>query len=150
MVNSCIDGDCRIPCCHLLLKCSVFWDITPCSLLKVNCHIRGTYHLHLNGCRISPARNQHESWWQTENGGDMFLQNVSWLSTGYMALYTIRQTSSQPWLWEPQILHTNMKFVTLQSCVKIGTSLGSMRSWKYGWIWAVLPVCSFYNLSSSN
>jgi hypothetical protein len=29
-----------------------------------------------------------------EDGGDMFLRNVSWLSTDYNALYTIRQNSS--------------------------------------------------------
>jgi hypothetical protein len=36
----------------------VFWDITPCSLLKVNQRFRGTCCLHLQGQRISQARNQ--------------------------------------------------------------------------------------------
>jgi hypothetical protein len=30
----------------------------------------------------------------TEDGGDMFLQNVGWLSTEYTALYPKRQNSS--------------------------------------------------------
>jgi hypothetical protein len=34
---------------------SVFWDITPCSPLKVNRRFGGTYHLHLQGRCLSPA-----------------------------------------------------------------------------------------------
>jgi hypothetical protein len=39
-------------------KSSVFWDITPCSPLKVNRPFEGTCRLHLQGRRISQARNQ--------------------------------------------------------------------------------------------
>jgi hypothetical protein len=39
---------------------TIFWDITPCSRLKVNWRFGGTYHLHLQGRRISRARNQRE------------------------------------------------------------------------------------------
>jgi hypothetical protein len=39
---------------------SIFWDMMPCSLLKVNWSFRGTCHLHLQGWRISQARNQRE------------------------------------------------------------------------------------------
>jgi hypothetical protein len=56
------------------MKNSVFWDIMPCSHLKVNRSLRGTYRLHLQGRRINQARNQPESRWQ--DGGDMFLRNV--------------------------------------------------------------------------
>jgi hypothetical protein len=48
------------------MKSIVFWDITPCSLLKVNRHFGGTYRLHLRGRKICRARNQRESRWQTE------------------------------------------------------------------------------------
>jgi hypothetical protein len=48
----------------VLMKSTIFWDIMLCSPLKVNQHFRGTYHLHLQGRRISQARNQHESRWQ--------------------------------------------------------------------------------------
>jgi hypothetical protein len=41
------------------LKISTFWDITPCSLLKVKWCFGGTCCLHLQGRRISQARNQH-------------------------------------------------------------------------------------------
>jgi hypothetical protein len=50
----------------VVMKSSVFWDITPCGPLKVNRHFGGTFRLHLHGRRISQARNQHESKWQAE------------------------------------------------------------------------------------
>jgi hypothetical protein len=49
-----------------MLKSSVFWDTTPCSPLKLNRRFGGICCLHLQGRRISPARNQHESTWQAE------------------------------------------------------------------------------------
>jgi hypothetical protein len=42
-------------------KNCVFWDITPCSPLKVIQHFGGTCQLHHQGRGISPARNQLES-----------------------------------------------------------------------------------------
>jgi hypothetical protein len=39
-----------------------------------------------------------------EDGGEMFLRNVGWLSTDYTALYLRRWYSWWPPLWEPQIL----------------------------------------------
>jgi hypothetical protein len=44
-----------------MLKSTIFWDITPCSQLRVIRRFRGTYCLHLQGRKISRARNQHES-----------------------------------------------------------------------------------------
>jgi hypothetical protein len=43
-------------------RSSVFWDIAPCSPLKVNRRFRGTCYLHLllQGRKISEARNQNE------------------------------------------------------------------------------------------
>jgi hypothetical protein len=43
-----------------LLKISVFWDIIPCSLLKMNPLFGGTYRLHLKGRRICLTR-KHET-----------------------------------------------------------------------------------------
>jgi hypothetical protein len=45
----------------MVMKSSVLGDITQCIPLKVNWHFRGTCRLHLQGCRKSQARNQHES-----------------------------------------------------------------------------------------
>jgi hypothetical protein len=40
-----------------------FWDITPCSPLKVNLRFGRTYRFHLQGQRISQGRNQRERRW---------------------------------------------------------------------------------------
>jgi hypothetical protein len=45
----------------VVMKSTIFWDITPCSLLKVNRRFGATYRFHLQGRRISRARNQRES-----------------------------------------------------------------------------------------
>jgi hypothetical protein len=50
----------------VVMKSAVFWDITPCSPLKVNRRFGGTYRLHLHGRRISRVRNQRESRWHAE------------------------------------------------------------------------------------
>jgi hypothetical protein len=74
------------------MKNTMFWDITPCSLLKVNGRFGGTYRLHLQGRKISRARNERESralfaacfhagfllglFFGPEDGGDMLFRNV--------------------------------------------------------------------------
>jgi hypothetical protein len=44
----------------VVMKSSVFCDIMPCTPLKVNRRCEGTC-LHLEGRRISQARNQYEA-----------------------------------------------------------------------------------------
>jgi hypothetical protein len=94
----------------VFIKSIIFWSITPCSPLKVNRHFGGTYRLHLQGRRIRQARYQRESRCQAEfyfkagfllvlfldpeDGGDMFIRNICWLSTDYTAIYSRRQYSS--------------------------------------------------------
>jgi hypothetical protein len=39
-------------------KSTIFWDIMPCSLLKVNRRFGRTYRLHLQGRRIRQAREE--------------------------------------------------------------------------------------------
>jgi hypothetical protein len=41
-------------------KSFIFWDIKPCSPLKLNRRFGGTCRLHLQGWRVSRGRNQHE------------------------------------------------------------------------------------------
>jgi hypothetical protein len=50
----------------IALKSSVFWDIMPCSPLKVNQRFRGICSLHLQGQRISQVIYQHERRWQAD------------------------------------------------------------------------------------
>jgi hypothetical protein len=45
----------------VLMKSSVFCDITPCSPLKVIGCLGGKYLLHLQAGRISQARNQRKA-----------------------------------------------------------------------------------------
>jgi hypothetical protein len=45
------------------MKSSIFWDITTCGSLKVNRRFGRACRLHLQGRRISRARNQGESRW---------------------------------------------------------------------------------------
>jgi hypothetical protein len=73
------------------VKSSIFWEIMPCSLLKINRHFGGTCRLHLHGWRISQARNQLKSglafcfhagfllglFFDPEHGGDMYPWNIS-------------------------------------------------------------------------
>jgi hypothetical protein len=48
----------------MVMNSSIFWDMTPCSPLKFNRRFRRTYHLHLQGQRISRTKNQSQSRWQ--------------------------------------------------------------------------------------
>jgi hypothetical protein len=53
-----------VPGTIYILKSTILWHITPCSKLKVNRRFGGKYRLHLQGRKISWARNQSESRWQ--------------------------------------------------------------------------------------
>jgi hypothetical protein len=73
------------------LQSCIFRDIMTCSLFRVNWHLRETCCLPLQNQRISQQRNQHKarSKHSLDNGGDMVLKNITWLSMDYMALYPI-------------------------------------------------------------
>jgi hypothetical protein len=59
---------------------TVFWDITPCSPLI--CQLTFQSKLHT-------AFSLFATFFNLEDGGNKFLQNVSWLSTNYMVLCKI-------------------------------------------------------------
>jgi hypothetical protein len=48
------------------MKSTIFWDITPCSPLKLNLLFGGTSRPHLQDRRKNRARNQNKSRWQTK------------------------------------------------------------------------------------
>jgi hypothetical protein len=90
----------------VVMKSTVFWDITPCSPLSGNRRFGGTYRLYLQGRKtklskkpacLPPAFNLVSCsayYFDLEDGGDMFLLNVGWHSTDYTALYPRRWYSS--------------------------------------------------------
>jgi hypothetical protein len=98
----------------VLKKSCIFWNITWFSLLEVSWHFRETCHLHLQGWIVSQGRNQHTAdseqgsaccllhacffpgiFFNPEDGGNMLLWNVRWLSINYMVSYSRRQNCSQ-------------------------------------------------------
>jgi hypothetical protein len=60
--------------------------------LKVNRRFGGTCRLRLTSRRINQARNEREAGCKqirAEDGGDMFLRNVGWLSTDYTSFIVV-------------------------------------------------------------
>jgi hypothetical protein len=45
----------------VIMMSSLFWDVTPCSLLKINRRFVGTSRRYLQCPRIRKSRNQHET-----------------------------------------------------------------------------------------
>jgi hypothetical protein len=62
----------------VIMNSSIFWDIMPCSLVKDNQHFGGTYHIHLQGWRVSQARNQHGVGKMQSIGGTYCLHLQGW------------------------------------------------------------------------
>jgi hypothetical protein len=58
----------------VVMKSIIFWDITRCSPLEVSRRFGGTCRLHLQGRRISQARNQREA------GGKQIKMVETWSS----------------------------------------------------------------------
>jgi hypothetical protein len=64
------------------MKSSVFWNIKPCSPLKINRRFGGTYRLHIQCLRIRKAEFVTcfnagfvlGLFFDTEDGGDLFLR----------------------------------------------------------------------------
>jgi hypothetical protein len=84
----------------VVMKSIIFWDVTPCSLLRCNRRFGETYRLYLQGRRKfqqEPASKQvasilllAEIFFDPEDGGDMFLRNVGSISTDYTASHPRR------------------------------------------------------------
>jgi hypothetical protein len=74
----------------VVVRGSVFWDMTPCTPLKVNRRFGGTCRL-LATCFY--AVFLLGLFFDSEDGGEMFLRNVGWLSAVYTALYYRRKNS---------------------------------------------------------
>jgi hypothetical protein len=70
----------------VVMKSSSFWDITPCSPLKVSRRFGGKHRLYLQDRRIKQAKTSVKVvanagfllgvFFDSEDGGDMFHRNV--------------------------------------------------------------------------
>jgi hypothetical protein len=70
----------------VVIKSTIFWDISPCSSLKVKRHFGRTYRFHFQG----ESRRQAELFlsvlfFKPEDGEDMFVRNVGGFSTDCMS-----------------------------------------------------------------
>jgi hypothetical protein len=94
----------------VVMKSPIFWDITPCSPLKVNRRFEATCRPHLHGRRKSRARNKHMlSLWFLglflyPDEGDMLLRNVDWLSETYTALYPLMYSGRKVSMFQRKLL----------------------------------------------
>jgi hypothetical protein len=108
-------------------KSSIFWEIRPCSPLIVNGRFGGTYRLHLHGRKYAKQEASMKQvasrlcWflaWLTfrpEDGSDVFLRTVGWLSTNYMTLYPLSQ--------ETELLEFNNDNPTSASRIQTSNSI---------------------------
>jgi hypothetical protein len=108
-------------------KSSVFWDITSCSGLQVNWRFRTTHRFHLQD-RISESRNQYEAGNKhstAEDGGNMFLWNVGWISLNYTALHPRKFNSSTVTTLKPKC---NCRYRKSPPLVRILRNLNALHT----------------------
>jgi hypothetical protein len=117
----------------VIMKSSIFWDITLCSPLKDNRCFGGTCRLHLQGRRKSHERNRREasSKQSPEDGGDMFLRNIGWLSTDYT-------------VWYPRRHNFFVDYYTMLSVYRLHRGEWCVTNWKAGSGRGLIVVLSWY------
>jgi hypothetical protein len=137
----------------VVMKSSIFWDMTPCSLLSVNRRFVGTYLLHL----------QSSAWYllhscfllglffYPEDGGDMFLRSIdcrrttrpcipedgtrqikSRLNSGNAYFCSLQNTASSP------LLFINLK-------IKIYKTFSSVCCFVWVWNWFPRSMWTIYS-----
>jgi hypothetical protein len=91
-----------------VLKGTIFWDITPCSLLEVH-----------ECLRVNQASSEQEV-------SSMLLQNGCEFMFDYMVVFRWRGHSSQSLLWQ---LKSDIVFLFYCSCLDIVTHMTTARYW---------------------
>jgi hypothetical protein len=80
----------------VVMKNSIFWDITPRSLLKsTDVSEEHVASILSSACYLLRAGFLRGLFFDPEDGGDMFLRNVGSISMDYKASYPRRQNSSR-------------------------------------------------------
>jgi hypothetical protein len=114
-------------------KSTIFWDIIPCGPLKVNWCFRGTYRLHLQGQRISQARNQHAA------GGNL----CSALSPAFRLDFS--QLILRPWRWRRNVsLKCRLTFSRLHNVIFQQTILSittTVRTYRRTLHYLLIIIC---------
>jgi hypothetical protein len=85
----------------VVMKSTIFWDITQCSPLRVKRRFGGTYRLQLQGRKISRARNQRESRWRAEQSVMQFF----WRNRGNLRRTSVKTASLQTEIWAQGLPH---------------------------------------------
>jgi hypothetical protein len=96
-----------------VLKSSVSWDVRPYSPMKVNW-----------ACCMIHAALLLDLFLNCEQRRDIFLWNISWLSSAYTESY-LRWKNSLPPLWEPEILQAPQVLFIFPVLLKISPTPGS-------------------------
>jgi hypothetical protein len=105
----------------VVMKISIFWDMRPCSPLKVNRRFAFIFRL----CYLPPSGVLLGLFFNSEDGGDMFIRNVHWFWKNYTSLYRARQND---WFFITTI--TNMPtFVIFQHLVLYFHKLNTKCRW---------------------
>jgi hypothetical protein len=102
---------------HMVLRFSQWY-----SPLKVNRPFGGTCRLHLQGHPLL-ATCFHAAFllglfFDPEDGGDMFLRKVGWLSTDYMALYPRRYNFNNTVCFDKAFLAVQVRIICVRCCIK--------------------------------
>jgi hypothetical protein len=91
----------------IIMKSTVFWDVTLSSPLEVQEHFRGTHSLELQCKRISHARNQREA------RSKQIFSLVSYLPTPplvYYASFSQFSLGIKNWSWRPLLVHSSCSY----------------------------------------
>jgi hypothetical protein len=79
-------------CAKNVQKRSIFWDITLCSLLKVNRRFGGTHCLHLQGRQVSKQETSMKQAANVQKCGEV--SRTSSATVEFMAIYSVLLISS--------------------------------------------------------
>jgi hypothetical protein len=76
----------------VVMKSSIFWDITRCNLLKINTRFGGNIFAFIfRACYLPLSAFLLGLFFNSEDGGEMFIRNVHWFWKDYTSLYRARQ-----------------------------------------------------------
>jgi hypothetical protein len=103
----------------VFMKSFVFWDIMPCSPLKVKWHFGRTLRSHHQDPKIIQARNEHEPGSKQSLREVICFRNVGWLSADYTTLYSRMQNSLLLTYYSSPVALISVHFIPPWCCIMI-------------------------------